>query len=86
MSLGRMVSVNQRPMNTIVPDPGHRCWMRLAAGSLCRLQTRHLSLQLLNKRLQGDPGSLEHKAAEIHAFFVKYAAILGPEIQQLNSL
>jgi hypothetical protein len=38
------------------------------------------------KRLEREALSPTGKAAEIHAFFVKYARILEPEIAQLASL
>jgi len=38
------------------------------------------------KRLQGESLSPAAKGREVHAFFLKYARILGPEIDQLTSL
>jgi len=73
-------------MSFAIPDPGHRCWQTLANGGFAKLQTRQLALQLLFKRLQSDPSPVQKKSTEIHAFFVKYAAILGPEINQLPAL
>ena len=60
--------------------------MRLAAGCPQGFQTRQLSLQLLFKRIQGEPLSPPEKAQAVHAFFVKYEKILAPEISQLSLL
>jgi len=68
-----------------LPPPSHSCWQRLATGQ-ATLQTRQLALQLLFKRIQDPKLVPGEKAREIHAFFVKYAAILAPEIAQLDRL
>jgi hypothetical protein len=72
-----------RPMS--LPSPTHPCWTRLATGQ-ATLQTRQLGLQLLFKRIQDPKLSPADRAREIHAFFAKYAAILAPEIAQLERL
>jgi len=73
-------------MNSPLPPAGHRCGLRLASGNVAGFQTRQLALQLMFKRLEREPLSPAVKAGEVHAFFVKYARILGPEIAQLASL
>ena len=73
-------------MNSPLPPISHRCWLRLASGNVAGFQTRQLALQLMFKRLQHDPLTPAGKATEIHAFFIKYEKILGPEIAQLASL
>jgi len=73
-------------MKAAVPDKAHRCWLTLATGGHTRIQTRQLALQLLFKRIQSDPSPPARKAEEIHAFFLKYAAVLFPEINQLDKL
>lgn len=73
-------------MNPPIPNADHRCWLRLVSGSSAGIQTNQLALQLMFKRLQGESMTPAQKAHEAHAFFVKYARILGPEISQLDHL
>ena len=61
-------------------------WHRLAGGALPRLRTQNLGVQLMAKRLERSDASTPEKAAEIHAFFVKWERVLGSEIQQLASV
>ena len=73
-------------MNDVIPPAEHRCWLHLSSSASPGIQTRQLGLQLLFKRLQGESLSAAAKAREVHAFFLKYQKILGPEIAQLSSL
>ena len=69
-----------------IPPPHHPCWMRLANGQAPRFQTKQLGLQLLFKRIQDPKLAPADKAREVRAFFEKYAAILSPEIAQIERL
>ena len=71
---------------TTIPPPTHPCWSRLASGQAPGFQTRQLGLQLLFKRIQGEPTTASEKAQAVHIFFVKYEKILAPEISQLARL
>lgn len=68
--------------------PAHQSpvWHRLAGGALSRLRTQNLGVQLMAKRLERSDAGMPAKAAEIHAFFVKWERVLGSEIQQLASV
>ncbi len=61
-------------------------WQKLASGSLARLRTQNLGIQLMAKRLQGSNASMTAKAAEIHAFFSKWERVLQAEIQQFTTV
>lgn len=69
-----------------LPPSNHPCWHKLASGGLARLKTQHLGTQLMTKRLERSAESAAGKAAEIHAFFVKWERTLATEIQQLPTL
>ncbi len=69
-----------------VPPFNHPCWQRLANGSLARLKTQHLGTQLLAKRIERSTDPVGTKAAEIHAFFVKWERILPNEVAQLTAV
>ena len=70
-------------MAVAVPSLSSPCWTRLANGGLKRLKTNHLGTQLLAKRLERSTDPTHVKAAEIHAFFVKWERILTAELDQL---
>lgn len=69
-----------------LPPPQNPVWQKLAGGALSRLRTQNLSVQLMTKRLDRTNATAAEKAAEIHAFFVKWERVLGSEIQQLAAL
>ena len=69
-----------------VPPLSNPCWTRLANGGLKRLKTDHLGTQFLVKRMERSTDPTPTKAAEIHAFFVKWERILGAELAQLALL
>jgi hypothetical protein len=69
-----------------VPAPNHTCWQRLATGGLSRLNTQNLGAQLLAKRLERSTDPVNVKAAEIHAFFVKWERVLTQELAQLSRI
>jgi hypothetical protein len=71
---------------TALPSSDHPCWQKLANGGLAKLTTQQLSLQLMSKRLERSTDSTTVKAAELHAFFVKWERTLGNEIQQIQKL
>lgn len=73
-------------MNANMPDKLHSCWLKLATGRATQFQTRQLALLLLFKYLQDSTIEPQQKANEVYGFFVKYTAILGSEIGQLNTL
>lgn len=84
--IGEGLVIYPPAMNLSLPAPNHPCWLHLASGKAIGFQTRQLALQLMFKRLEREPLSALQKAQEIHAFFVKYERILGPEINQLVKL
>ena len=65
-------------------DPHYPVWQRLARGGLKRLQTKHLGIQLMTKRLDRERTPVETQALEIHTFFDKWQRVLGAEMQQLT--
>jgi hypothetical protein len=69
-----------------VPPPTSPCWQRLATGGLQRIKTSHLGTQLLAKRIERSTDPANVKAAEIHAFFVKWERILPNEVAQLTAV
>jgi hypothetical protein len=69
-----------------VPAPNHPCWQRLASGGLSRLTTQHLGTQLMAKRIERSTDPVTVKAAELHAYFVKWERALPKEVQQLATL
>lgn len=69
-----------------LPPPNHPCWQKLANGGLARLNTKMLALQLMAKRLERSTDAITVKAADVHAFFVKWERGLDSEIQQLQKL
>ena len=69
-----------------VPPSNHPCWHKLAAGGLARLQTQHLGIQLMGKRMERANDPMDMRAAEIHAFFAKWERALTTEIAQLKDL
>lgn len=69
-----------------VPPLTHSCWLRLAGGALSRLKTQHLGTQLMSKRLERSTEPASVKAAEIHAYFVRWERVLLAETQQLATL
>ena len=69
-----------------LPPPDHPCWQKLASGGIARLNTQQLVLQLMSKRLERSTDPITAKAAEVHAFFVKWERTLGSEIQQIQKL
>lgn len=69
-----------------LPPPDHSCWQKLASGGLAKLSTQQLSLQLMGKRMERSTDAVSVKAAEVHAFFVKWERTLGNEIQQIQKL
>jgi len=69
-----------------VPGPNHPCWNRLAGGALARIKTQHLGTQLMTKRLMNSTDPLATKAAEIHAYFVRWERVLTNEIGQLTAV
>jgi hypothetical protein len=69
-----------------IPPLEHPCWTRLATGAVTRFETQHLSLQLLFSRLRLETYSTQKKAADVHAYFVKYERYLASEIAQLSRL
>ena len=69
-----------------LPPSDHSCWQRLASGGIARLNTQQLVLQLMSKRLERSTDPITVKAAEVHAFFVKWERTLGSEIQQIQKL
>ncbi|HEY8907254.1 MAG TPA: hypothetical protein VIM63_14585 [Rhodoferax sp.] len=69
-----------------LPSSDHPCWQKLANGGLARLNTQQLVLQLMSKRLERSTDPVTTKAAEVHAFFVKWERTLGSEIQQIQKL
>lgn len=73
-------------MVTPTPPISHPCWLRLANGSLSRLQTQHLGTQLMAKRMERSPAPAAAKAAEIHQFFAKWERVLVAELAQIPSL
>jgi hypothetical protein len=68
----------------MIPPSSNPCWQRLANGGLQRIKTSHLGTQLLAKRIERSTDPVGVKAAEIHAFFVKWERILANEISQLT--
>lgn len=72
----------------MVPEQSSACWRQLVTGGKV-IQTESLALQMLLKRMQrslqaASPGrGVEEAAAEMHAFFVKYEAMLSNEIKSL---
>jgi len=73
-------------MAVSVPPLYNPCWARLANGGLKRLKTNHLGTQFLIKRMERSTDSAAVKAAEIHAFFVKWERILTAELEQIASI
>ncbi len=69
-----------------LPPLRHPCWPRAASGALARLKTQHLGTQLMAKRLERSTDPVAQKAAEIHAYFVKWERTLGAEISQLAAI
>ncbi len=69
-----------------LPPPNHACWQKLASGGMSRLKTQQLGIQFMTKRLERSSDPVSQKAAEIHAFFVKWERTLATEIQQLSTL
>ena len=69
-----------------LPPPNHACWQKLASGGMTRLKTQQLGIQLMTKRLERSTEPVSSKAAEIHAFFVKWERTLTNEIPQLSTL
>jgi hypothetical protein len=69
-----------------LPSLHHPCWQRAASGGLLRLKTQHLGTQLMAKRLERSTDPVAQKAAEIHAYFVKWERTLSAEISQLNEI
>jgi hypothetical protein len=68
-----------------VPSPNSAVWRRLAEGGLARLKTQNLSTQLLTKRLERSLDPVDTKAAEIHAYFLKWERTLAAELKQIAS-
>jgi len=73
-------------MAVAVPPLSNPCWTRLANGGLKRLKTNHLGTQFLVKRMERSTDTTAVKAAEIHAFFVKWERILTTELDQLTHI
>ncbi len=69
-----------------LPPPNHACWQKLANGGISKLNTQLLALQLMSKRLERSTDPTAAKAAEVHAFFIKWERALGSEIQLLQKL
>lgn len=69
-----------------LPPPNHACWQKLANGGMTRLKTQQLGIQLMTKRLERSTEPASTKAAEIHAFFVKWERTLTNEIPQLSTI
>ncbi len=69
-----------------LPPQSNPCWQRLANGGLQRIKTSHLGTQLLAKRIERSADPVNVKAAEIHAFFVKWERILPSEVAQLTAV
>ena len=73
-------------MASSLPPSSAPCWSSLAAGGIQRLKTPLLAAQLLAKRVERSSDPMSVKAAEIHAFFVKYERLLADEIAQISRL
>jgi hypothetical protein len=58
----------------------------MASGGMSRLKTQQLGIQLMTKRLERSTESVSTKAAEIHAYFVKWERTLANEVTQLSTL
>ncbi len=69
-----------------LPPPNHACWQKMASGGMSRLKTQQLGIQLMTKRLERSTESVSTKAAEIHAYFVKWERTLANEVTQLSTL
>lgn len=69
-----------------VPPPNNPCWNKLANGALGKVKTQNLAMQLLVKRLERSTDPASTKAAEIHAFFIKWERILSSEIVQITAI
>jgi hypothetical protein len=72
----------------LIPDKNNPCWQNLATGKKV-IQTQFLGLQMILKRQQRHlqtsmtDATVKAAAEELHAFFVKYEAVLAPEINSL---
>lgn len=69
-----------------VPPPNHPCWLKLANGALCKLNSQHLGTQLMSKRIERSTAPAADKAREICTFFTKWEKALAPEVAQLTTL
>ncbi|AYR23710.1 hypothetical protein [Herbaspirillum rubrisubalbicans] len=69
-----------------LPALHHPCWQKLANGGLAKLESQNLGAQLLVKRLERSQAPIAERAAEVHAFFVKWERILVREISLFNTL
>ncbi|MEY4765816.1 MAG: hypothetical protein RI907_2489 [Pseudomonadota bacterium] len=69
-----------------IPPAQDPCWQKLAKGALSGLRTQHLGTQLMIKRIERSADPVATKAAEIHAFFAKWAKVLPTELAQLQRL
>jgi len=72
----------------LIPEKTNPCWRNLATGKKS-IQTEFLGLQMILKRQQkhcnatAAEATVETAAEELHAFFVKYQAMLVNEIKSL---
>ena len=69
-----------------LPNASNPVWQRLARGSLTKLKTQNLGIQLMAKRLERSPVPVNAKATEVYEFFVKWERVLHAEIQQLANV
>jgi len=69
-----------------LPPSNHPCWQKLASGGISRLKTQQLGIQLMSKRLERSTDPVSTKAAEVHAYFVKWERTLANEIPQLTTI
>lgn len=65
-----------------VPPITAPCWRSLATGGLSRLRTSNLGTQMMAKRLQLSPASVEEKIQEIYTYYSKWERGLADEIAQ----
>lgn len=72
----------------MIPEKSNPCWRNLATGKKS-IQTEFLGLQMILKRQQrrclatAPDTTLQAAAEELHAFFVKYQAVLANELKSL---